>query len=211
MALIDMFELVHDMTYYGRNMVSVYHAMRLNAGEEWNDIANAWANRVLPALVNLQSDSLVNNEVRVFNLGDPEDFGTFSLAGEFGDRLGGKSPSFVAAAIRFPSLNRDVRSGQKRFPGLLESDYTAGSLTAAALALIDEVGDRIIGTWTSPVDAHDVAEFVIIKRVCKTEDPVTGKCLQYRLPEVNEELIFYQPTTHIDNDEVSSQTSRKVF
>jgi hypothetical protein len=152
-----------------------------------------------------------NTDVIVFNLDNPLDFGTFSLGGVFGLRAGARSPSFISAAIRFPSTNRDVRAGQKRFPGMMETDYTTGDIVAGTLSLMDDIGDALIGDWLSSVDAHVVCNYAIIARVCKTVDPVTGKCLQYRLPEIDGELTFYLPTSFVKNSEITTQNSRKVF
>lgn len=211
MALTDIFQIVHDMTLFGRNMVSVYHCERANSGEVSSNISDSFQNSVLPALRALQSDDITNNELRIFNLGSPTDFGTHTLSAASGQRAGLNSPSFVAASVRFNTLNRDVRSGQKRFPGMLETDYDDGAISGGVLTLINDIGTALVGNWLASSDSHHVANYVILKRACETEDPVTGKCLEYRLPETDGELVFYQPQSFLANPEVSSQVSRKVF
>ncbi len=211
MALIDMFQLTHDMTIFGQNILTVYHVERANSGEVSRDISDAFQVSVVPDIRALQSDAVVNNDLKVFNLGNPTDFGTFTLGAAVGLRTGLDSPSFIAASIRFNTLNRLVRSGQKRYPGLLETDYADGILLTAALTLIDAVGSACVGDWLDPIDSHVVCNYAIIKRVCEETDPVTGKCLEYRLPETDEKLIFYLPATFLSNPNVSSQVSRKTF
>lgn len=211
MALADTFELVHDMTQRGKNILSVYHLLRANSGEDAAAMSDAFQNSILPVLRLQQSSPVINNEVRVFNLGDPLDFKTTTLGAAPGLRVGADSPTFIGGAVRFPSLNRDIRAGQKRFPGMEETDYTGGSLVAAANTLLENNADAMLANWLASSDSHHVANYIVIKRVCKTEDPVTGRCLVYRLPETDGELVFFQPTARVVNQEISSQVSRKVF
>ena len=211
MAIIDMYEIVHDMTQLGQNMLIVTHAERALPGEVAQSVADSYANSILPIVRLQQDNTVVNNELRVFNLGVPTDFHTQSLLGALGLRAGLTAPTFIGGAVRFPSLNREIRSGHKRFSGMQESDYTDGVLTAPANTLLENNGDALIGNWLSSIDAHVVANYAIIKRICKTTDPVTGKCLVYRLPVDDAELKFYLPNARIVNQNISSQVSRKVF
>lgn len=209
--LTDLFQLVHNFTAFGVNCVNTYHVERANAGENAQSINDSYANSILPIYRLLMTTAFVNDSLVCFNLGTPTDFHTQDLLSALGFRTGSNSPSFVAAAVRFPTLNRLVRSGQKRLSGLLESDYSDGVLNATAQTLIGNIADALIGDWLASADSHIVGNYVIIERVCETVDPVTGKCLQYRLPEPPETPVFYQPTARTLNLDVSSQVSRKVF
>lgn len=209
MALNDVFQITHDMTYLGKNSINVYHALRTSSVEKANDISDAFQESVLPDLRALQSEKVFNNELRIFNLGDSADFGTSTLSSAPGLRAGTHSPTFIASTIRFPSLDREVRAGFKRFVGMLESDYTDGVLLAAPIALLVSIGDAILGDWIDSVDAHKICDFIVVKRVCDETDPATGKCLKYRLPELDGELVFYEPLTGVVPTEITSQVSRK--
>ncbi len=211
MALIDLLQVVHRYTAFGVNCANIYHVERANAGESAQDINDAFTNSILPSLRLLQTTDYANIDLVAFNLGDPLDFHTFDLASQIGDRTGINSPSFVAAGMRFPTLNRLVRSGQKRFAGLTENDYVDGVLDATAQALVEDIGDVLIADWLASSDSHVVCNYAIIQRVCDEVEPVTGKCLQYRLPEPPEVPIFYIPNARQLNLNVTSQVSRKVF
>lgn len=209
MALADMYELVHNMTLFDKEVLNVYHVERDNAAEKAADISDAFQNSILPTLRLYQVDAVINNSTLVFNLEDTEDFGTFTLSAATGSRAVSPSPRFVSPGTRFPSSNRAIRSGFKRFPGASEVDYADGVLNATATTLLENIGDDLIGNWLASSDSHVVGNYVIIKRVCKTTDPVTGKCLVYRLPKTDGELEFFKPTSRIVQLNVSSQVSRK--
>lgn len=210
MALVDMFQVVHRMTQFGKRINNIYHVERANAGETAGAISDAFQNDILPALRALQNDSVVNDELYITNLGDSTDFGTFTLTGALGLRPGAGSPKFVSGALRFPTIDRDIRNGYKRFGGMQESDYEDGVLNAAAVALIEAVGDAMIANWTASADSHHVCNYVIIKRVCETFDPNDPtKCIEYRLPETDVELKFFTPNQRICQSDVTSQVSRK--
>ena len=211
MAIGDMFAVTHKFTAFGVKMNSAFHCKRLNAGEAAQEINDSYAFSILPFYRLFQTTDFVNDELVCFNLGDPLDFHTQSLLGALGLRAGDSEPSFVAAAVKFPTLNREIHSGQKRFSGLIEADLTDGLIAPATLTIIDNLSDALIANWLASSDSHAVASYAIIKRVCETTDPVTGKCLKYRLPKTDPELKFYEPTAQIANNQASSQTSRKTF
>lgn len=212
MAIVDIFEIVHQVTYYGKPMLNTYHVERANTGELSGAISDAFQNSILPKIRALQSNSVVNDELRIFNLGTSTDFGTFTLSGSFGLRAGARSPSFISAGVRFPTLDREIRAGSKRFPGMLETDYTAGVMVVGTQGLVDDIGDAMVSGWLASADAHLVCNYIVLGRVCKTFDPTDpDKCIQYRLPKTDAELKRYQPSQHIDNNEITSQVSRKVF
>ncbi len=211
MALDDVFQVVHNHTLFGAKMVNVYHALRANSGETSGTVGDAFVNSIIGDIRSWQTNDVVNDDVVVFNLGNPEDFNTQSLSGLLGLRAGAASPSFISGGIRFPSRNREIRSGQKRYAGALYADYTDGELTAGAITLLEAIGDVLIANWLASSDSHHVANFIILKRVCDEVDPDTGKCLKYRLPELLSELLFYQPNARLLNADITSQVSRKTF
>lgn len=211
MALDDTFQIVHNFTEQGVKMVNVYHAVRANSGEDAQAVSDAFTNSIIGDIRAWQSVDVSNNDVVVFNLGDEEDFHTQDLAGLLGLRAGVKSPTFLCGGLRFPSTNRSIRSGHKRFGGSLESDYTDGELVAGAITLLEDLGTTLISNWLATSDSHHVANYIIIQRICDETDPATGKCLKYRLPESDLELKFYQPTTRLVKADITSQVSRKTF
>jgi len=204
-----MYNIVHDMTNQSQNVLNVYQVERANAGETAGSISDGFQTSILPILRLFQTVGVVNNELRIFNLGDPLDFGTFTLSAAAGLRAIAQSPSFQAGEIKFPSINRDVRHGFKRFCGVSEDDVTAGVLVAAAITLLDNIGDAMIGNWLSSVDSHIICNFVIVKRICTTVPPPGSPCPSYRLPEIGDTLTFYTPTNRITLTTARSQVSRR--
>lgn len=211
MALIDVFQLTHNYSAFGEPMANIYHALRENSGETAQDINDAFVNTVMPAIELLWTQAYTSIDLVCFNLGDPEDFHTQSGAGLDGTRVGANEPTFVAAGVRFPSLNRNIRSGHKRFGGMMEADVDNGDLIPATVTLVEDIADDLIGDWLASSDSHHVANYIILKRVCDEVDPVTEECLKYRLPEDLEVPVFYIPTSRVVNSSVTSQVSRKTF
>ncbi len=209
--LTELFQITHNFKAFGQNCANVYHALRANAGEMAININDAFAFTIVPIYQLLMTTKYTNTNLVCFNLGNPLDFHTQDLLAITGARTGPDSPSFVSAGVRFPTLNRDVRSGQKRFAGLKEDDYNEGVMGAPVLTLVQNLSDALIGNWLASADSHIVANYVVIQRVCDLLDPVTGKCLKYRLPEPPETGVFFQPTARQVNLDVTSQVSRKVF
>lgn len=211
MAIADIFQVVHNHQLFGQKLVNVYHAERANPGENAQSVADAFTNSIVGDIRAWQTDEVSNQDVVVFNLGVSTDFHTASLSGLLGLRLQSASPSFISGGIRFPSSDRDIRSGQKRYAGAEEEDYNDGQLDAGAIVLLAAIADALLADWLASSDSHHVCNFIILKRWCELEEPVTGKCLKYRLPEIDDELFFYTPTTKLVNANVTSQVSRKTF
>lgn len=208
--LNDLYEIVYDGVWLGQKILNVFHVERTTPVETAGSISDAFQNSILPILRLAQEDTYTSNELRIKNLGDPTDFGVFSLSAALGLRPGEGTPPFVSAEIRFARRRNDMRNGYKRFAGWLESDMFEGVFAAAALVLLDNIGDAMIADWLSSVDSHVVCNYIIIKRVCETTDPATGKCLQYRLPKDPEVPVFYKPIEHLDFVSARSQVSRRV-
>lgn len=211
MALNDLFQITHNFKAFGQNCANIYHAERANAGEQSQAINDAYANSILPIYRLLQTTVYTNTDLTTFNLGDPLDFHVQDLLSAAGIRTGPDSPSFIAAGVRFPTLNRNVRSGQKRFAGLKEDDYADGVMGAPVQTLVNNIADALIADWLASADSHIVCNYIVVQRVCIDVDPVTGECLKYRLPEPPETPVFYQPNARQLNLDVTSQVSRKVF
>lgn len=211
MALIDLFQLTHKFTAFGVSMHNAYHAERANPGETAQDVNDAWVFTILPIIRLLQTVTFTNVEVVCFNLGDDTDFHTQAIGNAGLRAAASDSPSFLAAAVKFPSLIRGVHAGQKRFAGLQESDINSGNIIVGSQPLVTNIADALIADWLASADSHVVGNYVIIQRVCDSVPPPGEPCPQYRLPEGAEIPVFYTPNTHVLNTEVSSQVSRKMF
>lgn len=210
MALTDLFNIVHDMSLFGQNVLNVYQVERANAGEQSANIADAFQFSILPDVRAAQSASVIHNELRIFNLGTSTDFGTFTLGAAVGLRAGTRLQSFSSGGIKFPSRDRALRSGFKRYCGMLETDDVDNALSAAYIALLDTLGGVIVGNWLASADSHHVCNYIIVKRVCIITPPVGDPCPQYRLPETGDPLVTSTPNQSITQLNTRSQVSRRV-
>lgn len=211
MALDDLYQTTHKFAAFGVTMHNVYHSERVNPGETAQDINDAFAFSIRPHIRALQPTFFTNIELVTFSLGDSQDFHTQAIADAGLRVVIDASPSFVAAGVRFPTRDRDVHAGQKRFAGLVEADIQTGVIIAATLVLVQDIADALLLPWLASSDSHQVANYVIIKRVCDEVDPVSGDCLQYRLPKDAETPVYYQPNSSVLNSDATSQVSRKTF
>lgn len=212
MATVELEKMyeVKDMQEVGpQNLLNVYHVQRDNAGVSAGNIATAYIDSVIPDLLLIQPTSLNHSTIEVTNLADPTDFANVSIDPEAGTRVGDPFAGFVSAAIQFTRTRNDMKNGQKRFMAGVEAD-SVGSLWAAAfLDDLDDVKAAILAPWERAANpGFDVCFYAIIKRVCTTQPP-PDPCPGYRLPEDNDELEFYIPTSGVSRDTLRSQVSRK--
>lgn len=210
MALIDMYEILHNYTVGATNYLNVYQVERANAGELAGTINVGFLDQVLP-IVRLFQDTAVDNKNTVIrNLGDSLDFGEFNLSPAPGLRTGVETADFLAGGVKFPRLRSDMKSGFKRYGPLNEGDTDGNNLVPATVTLLNNIGAACVADWTDPGDSHVICRFVIIKRICTITPPVGEPCPQYRLPETDGELLFYTPSQGVALSTVRSQVSRRV-
>lgn len=210
MALIDMYEILHKHHIGTTQLLNVYHCVRANSGEVAGSISDGWQNTLITIIRTFQDTAVVNDSIEVRNLGDPTDFGSFSLTGALGLRIGLETSDFLCGQVKFPRLRSDMKAGFKRYGPINENDMTGNTLLAGTVTLLDNIGTAIVGDWLSSIDSHIIANFVIIKRICDTTPPPGDPCPQYRLPVIDAELVFYQPQQGIGMDTVRSQVSRRI-
>jgi len=210
MALADMFEILHKHHIGSTNLLNVYHCLRANPGEQAADISNGFQFSVMPSLRLFQDTQVVNDSLEIRNLDDPLDFGSFILVADPGLRVGTETSDFLAGQVKFPRLRSDMKAGFKRYGPINEADMSGNDLVAGTITLLDNIGAALVGNWLSAIDAHQIANFVIIKRVCTTTPAPGDPCPQYRLPETDGELVFYQPAQGVGMSTVRSQVSRRT-
>lgn len=212
MALADVYELRLSGTFDGRNNISVFHAQRTSGAHDADVVGQAFIDTVLSSIAAAQHTAFAYVNLEVKSLGDPLDFALFNVSAFTGSVVGDPLPGFNACAIQFFRTRTDMNHGFKRFSGLTEPDVSASTVQPAQITRMNTIGTNLVSAWdqTSP-PLSDVANYVIVKRICDETDPVTGKCLQYRLPISDVELVLYIPTTFASLTKVRSQVSRKVL
>lgn len=210
MAIIDIYNILHKHHIGTTQLLNVYQVERANSGEVAGGISDGFQNSILPTLRLFQDNQVINDSLEILNLGTPTDFGSFSLSAAAGLRAGVETSDFLAGQVKFPRLRSDMKAGFKRYGPINETDMNGNQLAAATVTLLDNIGAAIVGNWLSSIDSHIICNFIIVKRVCTTSPPEGTPCPQYRLPETDGELVFYQPTQGSGMSSVRSQVSRRT-
>ncbi len=210
MPLSDIYQITALGSYRNSASNNVWHVEKLDAGSVSADINTAFVDSLTVDQLALQAPPFEMEELQTFNLGTPTDFATLGLTGKIGTRAGAAAAELLAFAFRFPTLNRDIRSGRKRFGGVADEISTGGDIAAAFITDMNTFGASIIADWEkASAPGTSVCRYIVVKRI-KVVNPVTG-AISYRLPETDSELLFYAPTSSISDNTMRSQNSRKVL
>ncbi len=208
MALVDIYQVTQLASMNNRPANNVYHVERLDPGFDATNINQAFIDSLQVSQLALQNPVLSVSELQCFSLGNSVDFENLPQVGKVGTRLGSQAAQFIAFAFRFPTLDRDIRSGRKRFGGASEEISSGNDLAPAFITDMNTHGANMIANWEeASAPGVGVCRFVIVKRILVI-NPVTG-AESYRLPETDGELQFYAPTAFISNVTLRSQNSRK--
>ncbi len=208
MAIGDIYQITALGNSHGEPANNVYHVERLSSGFVASDINVAFGDTLFVSQLALQLPSMTITELQTFNLGTSTDFENLALTGKIGTRAGSAASQFLAFAFRFPSLDRAIRSGRKRYGAVAEEISTINDLAPAFITSMDTHGANMIADWEKAASPGvSVCRFIIVKRI-KVIDPVTG-AVTYRLPETDAELKFYAPTSAVSVPVMRSQNSRK--
>jgi len=162
----------------------------LDLDDEQELLANAFDDDVVAAYSGAQSSSLLYESIRVVNVtGDLADF-IMSPTIVGGSNDGEPLPSINAAGIKLLRTTKETRNGQKRVAGGREDDQNNGTWSAPYLALLDTLGDALVGQVSQPGGIFD---------------PVIGRI------DLGPPVVYTINTIagHLINDDVTSQVSRK--
>jgi len=161
----------------------------------------------LDAIRQVQSDAIVYDGITVYNMGDFGDFVNLPLIDQ-GAIVGAQPlPSFAAIGFSLKLNTRAVRPGSKRIAGIPET-YTLGNVITNA-AYIADIELLRLKFSASMVGAGDTWQPIVIKRV---KTPVVGTVplkYNYRLPEVDADLVYGNVVVAVTSNDISSQVSRK--
>lgn len=117
-------------------------------------------------------------------------------------------PPFSAMSWYQGTSRRDIRSGSRRWPGLVEAHQIGGVIQSALLSIMDDVAEEmsITRSVSLPGDGVIVLQPIIVGRVKEVDEE--GK-VTYRLPATLEELKYYAANGWVSRANVTSQNSRK--
>lgn len=209
MAIVDWYEVLDRQAVGGQEFLNVWHVLRADASVTAARVAAAYWDTLVDPIRAEQPDDLTHESVQVRNLGNPLDFAELARLPNGGALATDPLPSFNAVAVQFNRTRTDMKHGMKRFFAGAEDRATAGVWSAGFLGAFGVIMLAAITAWeevTAP--GVPVCNYGILKRIC-TVDPPPTPCPSYRLPETDEEIIFYIPLTFAVKATVRSQVSRK--
>lgn len=208
MALTDYYELrlVHGYNQ-SISLLSVWHFQNIAGAGSAQHLANTFNTEVLPGLANLLTDKIDFERIEVDHLFNTTDFYVLqSLSENEGNVVQDAMPPGVTVGLRFPTTDRAIRVGYKRFSGASEDSALNGFLTTASV----NVWQTWANTLMPNIDSGDGIAYrvVIIKRIKYTTP--SGKPA-YRLPNSLAEMgnNLSVPTSVVVVNALGSQNSRK--
>jgi len=117
-----------------------YRSFLAHAGNEAEDLANAWINQVNPLVMDVLSTNTFFIGVEVIEMNDPTKFAAVNATVvTAGTRTGDPMPRFVAWKYQLTRAVRGERHGYKRYGAISEADVTAGLPNAGVLGPLDDL------------------------------------------------------------------------
>lgn len=204
-AVGDLYQIVDAQRIDSQVALNVFFYRRTAAvlvGSPAQQVADAFDASVLPAILAIQDQGVVHEEIRVTNLYDPTDV-YIKLISEAGDlSTTGPASPFDAIGFRLVQDNGAIRNGSKRFAGVEDGMSSAGVITdATTISALIALGVALI----SGVDIGIVANAILPVIVKRILDGTT-----YRLPTNSGEGVYGNITDALYNVDVTSQVSRKI-
>jgi len=207
MALADLFVVKHFQTFEDQSCLNVYTFERSIGTGGAVDLASDFNSEVLPAVNQVQSTNVTNNELDVACLGDTADFDVYTLVG--GGLLEAESlPAFNALSYTFKSDDRAVRHGGKRYVGVPESVTVVNDITGATYLGYMET---LRGILANPVvGAANTWRPVLVKRIKYAVPDSSPVRYAYRLPVAGDTLVVAGLLSVLVSNKVKHQTSRQT-
>lgn len=216
----DVYSVTITQRYREQTMENVFFYMLTTQPETGlpADVAVAIRNytlaNLLPAIRNMQVNTLTHTRMVTYNLFDVTSFDEYTYPAPIPGSLNQDGVStFVAVQARAPRTRRDMRPGYKRFAGASETLITAGAINPAVSpfpALQTELNETIVTPEVvgTGYDGGDTLVPVIVKRI-SYPDPDDPDRTLYRLPEAATELTFYN-AAWVLLPQTTTQNTRKV-
>jgi hypothetical protein len=200
----DLYQIVDVQRLDNQVCLNVYFYKRnapVLVGNPAQQVADAFDASVIPAIADVQSPSLVHEELRVQNLFDASDSYTKLISEAGTGSASDTATPFDALGLRLVQDNGAIRNGSKRLAGvtdgmasqgILNDSATITALIAAGVAMVAGVDIGIVANAITPV---------IIQRILDAG--------RYRLPANSGEAVYGNITDALYNVDVTSQVSRK--
>lgn len=216
MAIGDVFELTLHGQLQGQSVDNVFTfeqrvAYVSTLPSPAHDLSLGFINQYMPKIRAVSGVELVYKEVRVKNLFNASDavVTPISLAGTLAPEGNDMAASFNAIGIKLEGDDPAVKSGAKRFGGVLDLYQTDGILdagTGMTTALTNLCNQLETPVKSEPLLASDLFDHVITKRV---RSGAPGN-YTYRMPASPAEKVVSVVLVALWDVYVTSQISRKV-
>lgn len=125
MPVTDTYEVKLQGTFLGQAIEANFHYLQTVGTDNADNLANAFENLVLPAILSISSASVNYTRLAVKNLDSATDFHERTLS-SVGSRGGENMQSFGTWSFTYLTNRSDSKSGGKRFAGCVETDQANG-------------------------------------------------------------------------------------
>lgn len=152
MALNDVYQIKLTGTYQGITWNNVWWYRQLaGAATTATALGPAWQTGVHANLAAFQNDEVDYTQLSVINYRLPSDSILSTPTITAGARAGtsNPAPTFLSASIRWNRNGPGTRYSYTRLVGLLEEDFSANALEAAAVALLTTAANSMTNTLIS--------------------------------------------------------------
>lgn len=217
MAVGDLYTLTTISSFLGQTCVNVYcyvvSELVGDVGEGAQRLADSWWLKFWGTATegfqtSLFSDELRGDIIQVQNLFASGDYHERLEGFPTGSNAGDPMPPFNAYGLRTTRTNGNIRRGQKRFPGVVETAQVSGELVSTALTQLTTLGQELTEELTYELEGDSITfSPVTVKRVPYVTE---GGNDAYRWPETPLEAVYTQIVDWQPNPNVTSQVSRKI-
>lgn len=207
MALADIYLLKHFQTFQEQPCLNIYQFEKIDGTGGAIDLADDFAELVLPAVNQIQSTNVENVRLDVGSLGNSSDFTEYNLIG--GGALAAESlPAFNAVSFTFKPNDRAVRHGGKRYVGVPESVTLVNKIVEATyLGYMEALRLKLLNNI---VGAANTWRPVLVKRIRTTVSGTVPPKYRYAYPKVGDPLTVAGILSVLVSDSVKHQVSRQT-
>jgi hypothetical protein len=209
MALSDIYMLTLTQRYGsgGEKSLNNFYYERSSSTGTSNELRDLFTaeNSVLWDINHLQNTHMVNDSIRIINLGDEMDFLDYNLTGGGSETASDSAPFFVGIGYTLKIDTRAVRPGSKRFPGQESGWFNAGVWAASSLMTqVESLRENLAAVLNG-----DTANYapVVVKRI-RIEPDETHSRVRYLLPLTDEDLVVGHVVTALFGAKAAHQVSR---
>jgi len=143
MSVGDIYRLKHTQELAGQQVINVYFYEHAAGSGGAEDLNVAFILDVLPAVRDIQAQSLIHVSLEAENVDDLVDYALHSFTGVNGLQAGEYLASFVAWSFIQNRTSKATRHGHKRVAGVVEGAVTNGIATAGQITVLNAYAEAV--------------------------------------------------------------------